>query len=129
MSCALVRAIILNIVKMALDPEHLRAEMGVIRDDRDEAPCDRAVHRLEVAPAISAPAAALEILVARDGLRGTAMDAKQHRLRMTVQRVSMLSVIIPVYNEGLTLGLVLARVARALPDVRKEIVNLPPARS
>ena len=57
------------------------------------------------------------------------MDAKQHRLRMTVQRVSMLSVIIPVYNEGLTLGLVLARVARALPDVRKEIVNLPPARS
>ena len=41
----------------------------------------------------------------------------------------MLSVIIPVYNERVTLGLVLARVARALPDVRKEIVNLPPARS
>jgi glycosyltransferase involved in cell wall biosynthesis len=34
----------------------------------------------------------------------------------------MLSVIVPVYNEHLTLGLVLARVARAIPDIGKEIV-------
>jgi glycosyltransferase involved in cell wall biosynthesis len=34
----------------------------------------------------------------------------------------MLSVIIPVFNERLTLGLVLARVSRALPLVKKEII-------
>ncbi len=34
----------------------------------------------------------------------------------------LLSVIIPVYNERQTLGTVLATVARALPDVSKEIV-------
>jgi glycosyltransferase involved in cell wall biosynthesis len=53
---------------------------------------------------------------------GRQWDARQHRLRAIFQRVSMLSVIIPVYNERLTLGLVLARVSCVLPDVRKEIV-------
>jgi glycosyltransferase involved in cell wall biosynthesis len=34
----------------------------------------------------------------------------------------MLSIIIPVYNECLTLGLLLARVSRALPGVNKEVI-------
>jgi glycosyltransferase involved in cell wall biosynthesis len=34
----------------------------------------------------------------------------------------MLSIIVPVYNERLTLGRVLVRVGRALPGVRKEII-------
>src|SRR5258708_16218662 len=34
----------------------------------------------------------------------------------------MLSIIVPVFNERLTLGLVLVRVARTLSDVSKEIV-------
>jgi glycosyltransferase involved in cell wall biosynthesis len=38
------------------------------------------------------------------------------------QRVSMLSIIVPVYNERATLALVLARIGRVLPDVGKEIV-------
>jgi len=34
----------------------------------------------------------------------------------------MLSIIIPIYNECLTLGTLLARVSRALPNVSKEII-------
>ena len=34
----------------------------------------------------------------------------------------MLSIIVPVYNERLTLGLILARVGRALPHVDREVI-------